>query len=393
MLSLRMPKGYSKSIHALVLIISFFGALMATSAGMNQNASPFGIAFSLAKQIGFIVIGYVFMVKAARHGSIPLIKKTIFPIAVLTTFLLLIPLFFPARGGAQAWIIIPGINMSLQPSEFAKVVIILLFSVYLGDVNKTNKPWYEIVKIPATFLLLYTFIVIALQSDLGTGVIIFALGWFLFLIPSVPRLKTVKIVFSAVTFLGFGLLFWLITPSGVAFINQLPLSSYQLARFNDMANPFINRYESSFQLFNSLIAFVKGNWWGIGLGKSVQKLGYLPVADSDYILAIIVEEIGIFGFVFILVSYSIILFSLLSKAMKLISEKSKMIVFGAALYLMLHFILNVGGVSATIPLTGVPLLMISSGGSSQMAIMIAIGFAQNMMAKERNKKSYENNSW
>ncbi len=388
-----MPKGYSKSIHALVLIISLFGALMATSAGMNQNASPFGIAFSLAKQIGFIIVGYVFMVKAARHGSIPLIKKTIFPIAVFTTFLLLIPLFFPARGGAQAWIILPGINMSLQPSEFAKVVIILLFSVYLGDVNKTNKPWYEIVKIPGTFLLLYTFIVIALQSDLGTGVIIFALGWFLFLIPSVPRLKTVKIVLSIITFLGFGMLFWLITPSGVAFINQLPLSSYQLARFNDMANPFINRYESSFQLFNSLIAFVKGNWWGIGLGKSVQKLGYLPVADSDYILAIIVEEIGIFGFVFILVAYSIILFSLLSKAMKLVSEKSKMIVFGAALYLMLHFILNVGGVSATIPLTGVPLLMISSGGSSQMAIMIAIGFAQNMMAKERTKKVYENNSW
>lgn len=393
MLSLRMPKGYSKSIHALVLIISLFGALMATSAGMNQNASPFGIAFSFAKQIGFIVIGYVFMVKAARHGSIPLIKKTIFPIAVFTTFLLLVPLLFPARGGAQAWIILPGVNMSLQPSEFAKVVIILLFSVYLGDVNKTNKPWYEIVKIPGTFLLLYTFIVIVLQSDLGTGVIIFALGWFLFLIPSVPRLKRVKIVFSVITFFGLGMLFWLITPSGIAFINQLPLSSYQLSRFNDMANPFVNRFESSFQLFNSLIAFVKGNWWGIGLGKSVQKLGYLPVADSDYILAIIVEEIGIFGFVFILGSYAIILFSLLSKAMKLVSEKSKMIVFGAALYLMLHFILNVGGVSATIPLTGVPLLMISSGGSSQMAIMIAIGFAQNMMAKERNKKVYENNSW
>lgn len=393
MFSLRMPKGFSKSIHALVIIISFFGALMATSAGMNQNATTFGIAVSFAKQIGFIVIGYILMVKAARHGSISLIKKTIFPIAIFTTIFLLLPLMFPARGGAQAWIILPVINMSIQPSEFAKVVIILLFSVYLGDIQSTKKPWYEIVKIPGTFLIIYTFIVIFLQSDLGTGVIIFALGWFLFLIPSVPQLKLVKLIVSIATVFGFALLFWLITPSGVEFINQLPLSSYQLSRFNDMANPFINRYETSFQLFNSLIAFVKGNWWGIGLGKSVQKLGYLPVADSDYILAIIVEEIGIFGFVFILLSYSIILFSLLSKAMKLTSEKSKMIVFGAALYLMLHFILNVGGVSATIPLTGVPLLMISAGGSSLLAIMIAIGFAQSMMAKERTKKTHENNIW
>ncbi len=381
-----MPKGFSKVVHALVLLLSFFGALMVTSAGMNLNASWNMIAFSFVRQVMFIVIGYILMVFAARFGRLSFLKRYIFPLAIFTVIILLVPLMFPARGGAQAWISIPFVGMTIQPSEFAKIVVILLFAIYMGDINTNQKSALEIIKVPASFTLIYTFIIIVLQSDLGTGVILFALGWFLFLIPSIPSLRTTKIVFSLLTIILFAGVIWVLTPTGLEFVNRLPLSTYQLNRFNDMANPFINRYESSFQLFNSLIAFVKGNWWGIGLGKSVQKLGYLPVADSDYILAIIVEEIGILGFIIIFFGYLVLLFSLLTKAMKVKTEKGKMIVFGAALYLMLHFILNVGGVTAMIPLTGVPLLMISSGGSSQLAIMIAIGIAQGVIARECPKE-------
>lgn len=380
--SLRMPKGYSKSIHATVLILSLFGAVMSTSAGMNQNASTNSILFLFIKQMVFIVIGYVLMVLSARYGRLRLVQRTIFYVAVATAVILLLPLGFPARGGAQAWIVLPIVKMTIQPSEFAKIVIILLFASYLGDIQANTKTTFEIIKIPLGFLLLYTFIIVILQSDLGSGVILFVLGWFLMLIPSIPKLRKFKIGLSIVTIVGFVTIFWLLSPSGLKFVSHLPLSSYQLSRFTDMANPFINRHDSSFQLFNSLIAFTKGNWMGIGLGKSVQKLGYLPVADSDYILPIIVEEIGIAGFIIILVGYSVILFALLTKVMRVVNEKGKMIVFGVALLLMLHFILNVGGVSATIPLTGVPLLMISAGGSSLLAIMIAIGFAQGVIARE-----------
>lgn len=383
--SFRMPKGYSKSIHALVLILSVFGAFMSTSAGVNQNATVNTIIFSFVKQAIFIIVGYFLMVYSARYGKSRFIKKIIFYVAVATTVLLLLPLGYPAIGGAKAWIILPFVRMTIQPSEFAKVVIILLFASYLGDIQTKTKSAFQIVKIPMGFLLMYTFIIIVLQSDLGSGFILFVIGWFLLLIPSIPKLKPFKIGLSVLTLVGFATIFWLLSPSGLKFVGNLPLSSYQLSRFTDMANPFLNRYDSSFQLFNSLIAFTKGNWRGLGLGKSVQKLGYLPVADSDYILPIIVEEIGIMGFIVILVGYAIILFTLLSKAMKVNNEKGKMIVFGVALMLMLHFILNVGGVSATIPLTGVPLLMISAGGSSLLAIMIAMGFAQGVIARESGR--------
>lgn len=195
------------------------------------------------------------------------------------------------------------------------------------------------------------------------------------------------------TLLGLALIVYLLTPGGIAFLSSLPIPRYMLNRFIDMLNPVERRYDSSYQLFNSLIAFSKGELWGIGLGQSIQKLGYLPVATSDYILAVIVEETGIVGFMIVFVSYVSMMIMLLIHALKIKYEKYKLILFGNVMFLMLHFILNVGGVSAAIPLTGVPLLMISAGGSSQLAIMMMFGFSQAAIhqdALERRKTSHEN---
>jgi cell division protein FtsW len=186
----------------------------------------------------------------------------------------------------------------------------------------------------------------------------------------------------------------LLTPQGVAFLSRLPIPSYQVNRFIDMLNPVERRYDSSYQLFNSLIAFSKGELWGIGLGQSVQKLGYLPVATSDYILAVIVEETGIIGFGVVLMSYVSLCIMLMGHALSVQQEKFKIIIFGNMMFLMLHFILNVGGVSATIPLTGIPLLMVSAGGSSQLAIMVMFGLSQNAIHRDKSERiriNYENN--
>lgn len=379
-----MPKGYSKAIHAVVLSLSFFGAIMATSASMNRitwNA----LFLNFVKEIFFIAAGYIAMVFLARYLTFSKMKKYIFPIALIMAGVLLLPVLYGYRGGARAWIVLPFVNMTVQPSEFAKIVVILLFATYLGDVQSTKATWWEIIRVPASFLLLYTFIILIIQSDLGTAVIIFAIGWFSVLLTQVKQLSMLRKFIAISSIVAMIAVIWLLTPNGLAFLNSLPLPRYIIARFNDMANPFINRYGSSFQLFNSLIAIVKGNWTGLGLGKSVQKLGYLPVADSDYILAIIIEEIGILGFVFILLGYIILIGSLFYHALALNDEKGKMVLFGTAMFLMLHFILNIGGVTALIPLTGVPLLMISSGGSSQVAIMMALGISQGILARNRER--------
>lgn len=381
--SIFMPKGYNKYIHGAMILLSFFGSLMVISANINHNSTPMSLLVVAVRQVGFFMIGYVAMVILARYWSWEFIKKHMLLIAAFTIGLLITPLFFPSRSGAWAWIEIPGINATIQPSEFAKITMIAILAVFLGDIRSKRVTMKEMMATPMMFALSAILIVVVFQRDLGSGVILFALAWILVLIPSAPQLRKTQWAMMILFIVGvFGLLF-LISKPGILFIESLGLPEYMVNRFRAMADPFEDTRNVGYQLYNSLVAFVKGNWLGVGIGNSIQKFGYLPVAQSDYILAIIVEETGFIGFVSLFVGYSVLIFHLIVQSLTVRSERGKMMLFGTALYLLLHFILNVGGVTSLIPLTGVPLLLISAGGSSQVAIMMALGICQNIIATER----------
>ena len=381
--SLFMPKGYNKIIHSAMIALSFFGSLMVISANINHNSAPLALVNVAFRQFLFFVIGYVAMVILARFWSWDLIKKNMTLIAVFTIGLLIVPLFSASRAGAWAWIEIPGINATIQPSEFAKITMITLLAVFLGDIRNRRTTISEMITVPAIFTISSLLIIMVFQRDLGSAVILFALAWILFLIPSADQLRPLQRWFILLFILGIILLLFLISKPGIAFIETLGLPEYMVNRFRAMADPFADTKNIGYQLYNSLVAFVKGNWAGVGFGNSIQKFGYLPVAQSDYILAIIVEELGIFGFLFIFIGYALMIYHLIVASLSIRSERGKMVLFGTALYLLLHFILNVGGVTSLIPLTGVPLLLISAGGSSQMAIMMALGICQNIIATDK----------
>ena len=381
--SMNMPKGYNKYIHSAMILLSFFGMLMVISANINHNSTPMSLAIVAIRQLGFFVLGYVALVILARYWSWDFIKKHMTSIAIFTIILLVTPLFFPSRSGAWAWIEIPGINATIQPSEFAKITMIAILAVFLGDIRSKRVTLAEMTTTPLIFALSAILIVIVFQRDLGSGVILFALAWILVLIPSAPQLQKSQWAMMIVFILGVLLLLFLISKPGIIFIESIGLPEYMVNRFRAMADPFADTRNIGYQLYNSLVAFVKGNWMGVGFGNSIQKFGYLPVAQSDYILAIIVEEIGFFGFLLVFVGYTVLISHLIIQSLTVRSERGKMVLFGTALYLLLHFILNVGGVTSLIPLTGVPLLMISAGGSSQMAIMMALGICQNIIATEK----------
>ena len=141
-------------------------------------------------------------------------------------------------------------------------------------------------------------------------------------------------------------------------------------------NPFIDQYGSGYQLVNGLVSFATGGWFGLGYGNSVRKYTRFPAANTDFILAIVVEELGIIGFLLIYIPYMVIIIRLFMYALKMKSERGKIILIGVAMYIVIHSLFNIGGVTGLIPLTGVPLLMISSGGSSTLSTMCAIGIAQ-----------------
>jgi len=387
-ISFHMPKGFDLTIQICTLVLAVFGSIMVVSASMTITSTSTDLLLVGAKQIFYIMIGYAGMLFLARYFSFSFVKRHIIGLVIITFILLTLTLFFPEVNGAKAWIRIPFplIEFTIQPAEFAKMIALLMFAVYLGDLPKniSQKPG-EIVGPPLYVLIAMFFLMVFLQKDLGTAVVFFAICFFVFFLPSHRKLvmwqraAMISFLFGAV-FIAF-----ILSDPGIALLKSLDAGGYQIQRFLAAYNPFEIAQEGGYQIISSLVAFVKGNWMGVGLGRSLQKYGYLPAARTDFILAIVAEETGMVGVSVILLLYAFLIYRLFKGAIRATDDKSRMTLTGIALYLLLHFILNVGGVTALIPLTGVPLLFISQGGSSTMAIFFAIGIAQNILIKQKNE--------
>ncbi len=385
-----MPKGFSKGIHTSVLTLTLFGVLMIVSSSANiKSGGLAALLFVAVKEFGFIFLSYYLMVFTAKNYSHLRLKK-FYNIMLIGIWIALIGTqFFPGvRGGVKAWLRFPG-GITIQPSEFAKVVVILITVHSLGDKKNTKHSFTDLVTHPIIIVGAMCLYVLVFQKDLGTAAIMALMFLFTLLIPANAKLRNFQI-FLTLAFVSFiGLLWFSTTPGGINFIHSLPFPDkikYMVDRFSFSANPFIDPTQSS-QIFNGLAAFVSGGLFGVGFGKGFLKYSFIFAAESDSILAIIVEELGvIFGFGPIVLFYGIIIYQLMRYTFKVDSEKDKIILVGTLAYVFVHFLFNVGGVTAIIPMTGVPLLLISAGGSSRMAFMIAIGLAQNVIARYNTRK-------
>ena len=378
-----------------ILIATFalmiFGSLMIISASMGETDSDINaIAFSALKQGIFAAVstaGFFIMCKIPfARLSRGLMRAAYFAIL----FMLLSTRLFGATGGAYAWIKL-GSAASIQPSEFAKLFAIIygasLFAKNRGEEqNKKNIQRYIVA------MLIYVGIVLVWQKDLGSAVVIAIISFVIIMIPDYKGFRDWSFRLMIVMLLAVAGVLALLSPWGTALLKKFD-SHYQILRFLSSANPFEYQYDAGYHLVMSLISFATGGLFGLGYGKSIHKYMNFPNPENDFILTVIVEELGIIGFSIILILYGIIIFKLYRYAFsKQANLTSKIILLGVSLYFILHFILNVGGVTGFIPLTGVPLLLISSGGSSWIASLMAIGFAQNEIKKIKRKMIYENNS-
>ena len=237
------------------------------------------------------------------------------------------------------------------------------------------------VLLPLALMIFAFGIGVFVQKDLGSSLILAIICFICFM--STPRdyyKKYKKLVWIALA----------VSVVILGFLITAVLQSYQLQRINSWLKPLEikNIYSSSWQLVNSLIAFADGGIFGLGLGNSIQKYDYIPEAHNDFIGAIIYEELGVFGLALIIIPTAIIIFRLLKYADQIQDNKSRVILIGISSYFMLHLLVNLGGVSGLIPMTGVPLLLISAGGSSTIASLMAIGIAQAIISKF-NKEQLE----
>ncbi len=273
---------------------------------------------------------------------------------------------------ARSWISIFG--QQFQPSEFAKVACI----VWVTSICTTkNKPTFKSYLFMFAILGLIA-ILIMLQPDLGTAIIFLSIIFMMFMALNIsPKVKRNIIL----TMLGIGVVVVvLLMNNGVQVFFER-----QLARF-DFTNPCSEEkfYTTGNQLCNGYIAFNNGGLGGLGLGNSTQKYLYLPEAYTDFIFAITVEELGLVASIGILILLFMVLWRIFLIGKRANTDRGRLLCYGIFWYLLFHTIINLGGATGLIPLTGVPLPFLSYGGSFLVCLVVSLTIVQRVAIETKN---------
>lgn len=382
-------RGVDKTVYFCVVILTIYGIVMIGSASVGQSAKmgPMYASMNMIKQAIFVLGGFaamIFLTRCFKKSWVNANSTWIF--YAIGLVLMLACLFFEDGKGSHAWIRIG--PFTIQPAEFMKVIMILFLSFHFGEIEEycqiprnitrqkkeelqKRKLWYCILR-PILAIFIAFFVGVFLQKDMGSSLIMAFICMMLFFIT--PRPYYTKYKKLALILLVIGFILILLSATFI-------LKPYQLGRIYTWLNPLGDIEGDGWQLTNALIAFATGGLFGKGFGSSTQKYGYIPESHNDFIVAIIYEELGLVGFMLFLIPYVIIIYKMFHYALRIKDTKSKLILYGVGLYFFTHLLVNVGGVSGFIPMTGVPLLLISSGGSSTLAAMMGLGIAQSIIAK------------
>lgn len=348
---------------------------MIISAEMGGNAGEMSIITKTAlRQCLIVAAGFVVMIVLMKMPLFPFRIELYWIAYGFFLILLLLTRAFGAANGAYAWIRLPG-NFTIQPSEFAKAYIILFGAKMLGKDRKEDN-----IKYLKQFLIaaaVYFVIILIYQKDLGSAVVLFGITFIIVMIPPYKEFTDFHMWMLIVLAGGLLAIGLMLSPPVTNFLMKHS-GNYMIGRFLAAANPFMFQYDIGYHLIIGLVSFATGGWFGLGYGQSIHKYMNFPNPSNDFILPVIVEEMGVvLGLMPILVLYGIIFYRLIKHSLKTTKTTCKMICVGTVAYLAIHFVLNVGGVSGLVPLTGVPLLLISSGGSSLWAVMMAFGLCEN----------------
>lgn len=375
-------------INLAVMFLIVFGTVMITSTNVGQATSQSNVVLNtLIKQGVVIGISYACMWGVNRAFSFRWFLP-LRPVFFLIMMALMGACFlYPAEKGAQAWIRIAGVT--IQPGEFAKPFMFVLIASCVVAARRNTKKcqnFWTFYRYPIVAMACFTVFLI-FQRDLGTLFIILMIFLMGILIYDHPALAKGKRLIKMCT---YGILFlclasFFIPETGLKMIESTGFG-HIATRIENAKNPYGDIYAGGYQPANSLYGIASSNIVGKGIGNSSRKYGYLTQADNDYILAVTIEETGILGLGFITFCYGLIIYRLFKYAFKTNECAYKIVLSGTAMYLFMHFFLNVGGVACLIPFTGVPLLFISSGGSSLMAICISIGLSQQCISQIRVKE-------
>ena len=340
---------------ALLLLL---GLVMVLSASSVTAYATLGSSFAVAKkQALWIVIGLPVMFAGMRLPTrfIRVLGYPLLGLSLLLLLAVLVPGVGATVGGARRWIALPG-GLQLQPSEPAKLALLIWGADLLARKERLLGQWKHLLVplLPVTLLLAA---LVMAEPDMGTTIVLLTISCALLWLAGAP----LTLFGGTGLFLAGGL--------GVL----AAAAPYRLARLTSFLDPFRHAQSSGYQAVQGIYALASGGWWGLGLGASREKWFYLPNQYTDYIFAIIGEELGLIGALSVLALFALIGYAGLRTAARCPDVFTRLLAAGITVWLVSQALVNIGYVAGVLPVTGIPLPMVSFGGSSLVPTLFGVG--------------------
>lgn len=363
-------KSFSKvdmTMLVLVLLLVVFGLIVLCSTSEYNGRVRFGdSAYYFKKQLFATALGLLAMYLVSQMDYHIFVRMA--PAAYLLSMALstAVLLFGQEINGSKRWLNLG--PLSFQPSEFAKVAVILFLTWQIENTRKkTDGLWFMC----RTMITLLPIVGLVGSNNLSTAIIILGIGVILIFVSNPKYMQ----------FVGLG-------AAGVGFVAVfLAAESYRLERLAIWRNP--EKYEKGFQTIQGLYAIGSGGLFGRGLGSSLQKLGFVPEAQNDMIFSIICEELGLVGASVLIILFGLLLWRMCVTAMHGADLSATLISAGIMGHLAIQVILNIAVVTNTIPNTGITLPFISYGGTSVVFLLGEMGLALSVSSHNKKRSAYD----
>ena len=360
-------KKFDLLLFITIITISLFGIIMIYSASYIWAEYKFNDPFKFVKHQGlFFIIGIIMMLITSKIPYKVYFEKanTLLLLSIILLILVIIPGIGTVRNGSRSWFGIG--SFGIQPSEFAKLTLIIFTSKYLTK-NEKNLKYIKKGVLPILGIVILVFGLIMLQPDFGTGMIILV--------------SIIGLLFVSGVDFKFFIRLGLIGLIGIVLL--IAIAPYRLERILSFLNPWSDPLGSGFQIIQSLYAIGPGGLFGQGFMNSRQKHFYLPEPQTDFIFSIISEEFGFLGILIVATLFTIIIFKGFKIAQNSGDKFAKFLAFGITFGLAFQAILNLMVVVGLIPVTGVTLPFLSYGGSSLLITLISMGVLLNISRYQR----------
>lgn len=355
---LRLPK----TLLAFIMLNCLYGFIILYSAGQNEL-----YPWAFKQMINFaIFVPVMFLVAFFNIRTLYYFSYSFF--LFVLGLLVAVELFGHTAMGATRWLDIGGIR--IQPSELAKIAIVFFLAKYFHNIKYDKIP-NLLYLLPAIIGVLILAVLIIKQPDLGTGMVV--------------------IIISAILFYVAGVRSWMFIAGFLGTMAVSPLiwyklHDYQKKRIEVFLNPDKDPLNSGYNIIQSKIAIGSGGFFGRGLGQGTQShLSFLPEHQTDFIFACLCEDLGFLGAMVLFAIYAMIIWISLSIAINAKSLYAKFLAIGITSIFFCHIFINIGMVTGLLPVVGIPLPLISYGGTMMGSILIGFGIIMNVHINQSTK--------